>query len=73
MEETSPMEDSTYAVDLCVKVLNYVAFSSPVTGDKTPDEIKFHLSKIFPEEVINSAAAILCGEQPFHAPPRGKD
>ena len=57
------MQNSTYDVDLCAKVLNYVAFSSPVAGGKTPSEIKLHLSEIFPEQVINSAVAILCGEQ----------
>ena len=58
------MRDSDYAVDLCAKVLSYAALSSPVTGDKTPAEIKFHLSKVFPGHVIDSAVAILCGEQP---------
>ncbi len=60
---SKPMKDSDYAIDLCAKVLSYAAFSSPATGDKTPAEIKFHLSKIFPEHVIDSAVAILCGEQ----------
>jgi hypothetical protein len=51
------MRDSDYAIDLCANVLSYAAFSSPVTGDKTPAEIKCHLSKIFPEHVIDSAVA----------------
>lgn len=63
VERTKPMRDSDCAIDLCAKVLSYAALSSPVTGDKTPAEIKRHLSKIFPEHVIDSAVAILCGEQ----------